>query len=76
MPKELIPIPPIDYAKLLKARGHRRAADVARAVGISRQYLNLIEKGERTPNSSILTKLCWLYDLQLTDITNGTPKTT
>ena len=63
--------PTIDFSKLREARGSRTILSVAQAVGISRQYLWLIEKGTRTPRGDVLAKLCWLYGLELSDISIG-----
>lgn len=64
----------IDYAKLREARGNRTASAVARAVGISRQHLWKIEEGKTVPSLTVLTDLCWLYGLELSDISNGFSK--
>lgn len=64
----------INPAKLKEARGNRSPQAVADAIGISRQHLWQIENGKRSPGSAILTKLCWLYDLELSDLTNGFSK--
>lgn len=61
----------INFAKLREARGNRTATSVADALEISRQHLWQIETGRRAPGSAILTKLCWLYGLDLSDITTG-----
>lgn len=61
----------INHAKLKEARGERSATAVAKALGISRQHLWRIEEGEQKPGSDVLARLCWLYDLKISDITNG-----
>lgn len=61
----------INSAKLKEARGERSAKAVAKALGISRQHLWRIEEGEQTPGADVLARLCWLYDLKISDITNG-----
>lgn len=61
----------VDFSKLKDARGERSQQAVAEAVGISRQHLWRIEEGRQKPGSEVLAKLCWLYDLKISDITNG-----
>lgn len=61
----------IDAAKLKEARGDRSPAVVAETIGISRQHLWRIEEGKQKPGADVLAKLCWLYDLKISDITNG-----
>lgn len=55
----------IDGKRLKKARGNRNMEDVAKAVGISRQFLFLLEKGTCEPSATILARLSWLYDKQI-----------
>ena len=62
----------IDGARLRKARGERKASDVAETIGISRQHLWLLETGQRTPSGKILAQLCWLYDKRVEDFTTKT----
>ncbi len=64
----------IDATKLREARGNRSAAAVARAVGISRQHLWQVETGRCVPGSDVLASLCWLYGLELSDVSNGFSK--
>lgn len=61
----------INPKKLREARGSRSATAVAETIGISRQHLWQIETGRRKAGSEILAKLCWLYDLSISDIANG-----
>jgi hypothetical protein len=61
----------ISPAKLRGARGTRSPGEVARMLGISYQYLHMIESGKRNVPSSVLVKMCKLYAieniLELTD---------
>jgi DNA-binding XRE family transcriptional regulator len=61
----------INSTKLRDARGSRSVTAVAEAIGISRQHLWQIETGKRKPGSVILAKLCWLYDLDISDVAKG-----
>lgn len=53
----------IDSAKLRTARGNRPLREVAQQVGISYQYLNMIELGNRRVPSNVLVKLLILYGM-------------
>lgn len=55
--------------KLKKARGKRIQSQVARAVGVSRQHLSLIEAGKTRPNSDVLARLCLLYGVEIHELT-------
>lgn len=59
----------IDAARLKKARGDRKAADVAETIGITRQHLWLLETGRCAPSGKILAQLCWLYGKEVKDFT-------
>lgn len=54
----------IDPAKLREARGERKAAQIAATLGISKQYLSMIELGRRSVPSDVLVKMCSLYDVR------------
>jgi transcriptional regulator with XRE-family HTH domain len=58
-------------SKLKMARGKRSPVETARQLGISYQYLNMIENGKRNVPSDVLVKMCKLYSikdiLELTD---------
>lgn len=58
--------------KLREARGNRTQEFVAEAVGVTRQYLSMIENGYCTPGGKLLIKLCALYDVNLADLTTKT----
>lgn len=56
--------------KLKSARGQRSPVETARQLGISYQYLNMIENGKRDVPSEVLVKMCKLYGVgNLLDIT-------
>ena len=59
-------------AKLKAARGERSPAETARKLGISRQYLNMIENGKRGVPSGVLIKMCQLYQVHnVLELTNA-----
>lgn len=51
----------IDATKLRAARGGRPLGEVASKLGISNQYLSMIELGNRRIPSNVLVKLLILY---------------
>ena len=64
----------IDPDKLRAARGSRKAASVARLLGISRSSLNHYEKGRQNPPGDILARLLTFYGVNIADVTNERPK--
>lgn len=50
--------------KLKAARGTRPPSEVARNLGISYQYLNMIENGKRNVSAVVLVNMCKLYDVR------------
>ena len=58
----------ISPPKLLRARGERSRDEVARAVGISRQHLWLIETGKCRPSAEVVARLCYLYGIEIRDL--------
>lgn len=58
----------ISPEKLCEARGNRTQEYVAEAVGVTRQYLSMIENGKCTPGGKLLIKLCALYDVELSNL--------
>lgn len=54
----------IDPARLKAARGHRSPTETARLLGISYQYLHMIEAGKRNVPSEVLVKMCALYGIE------------
>lgn len=59
----------ISPIKLKKARGKLKQAHVARMVGIHRQHLWGIEKGNCRPSADVLARLCALYGVEVSDLT-------
>lgn len=53
----------IDPAKLRAARGCRPLLEVAKQIGITEQYLSMIELGQRRVPSNVLAKLLILYGM-------------
>ena len=61
--------------KLKAARGDRPPVETARQLGISYQYLNMIENGKRDVPSEVLVKMCKLYGISnLLDLTTECEK--
>lgn len=59
--------------KLKSARGSRPPVETARQLGISYQYLNMIENGKRDVPSEVLVKMCKLYGIgNLLELTTET----
>jgi len=58
----------IDPVKLVKARGDRAAAQVARDTGLSRQQLWNYENGLFKPSGDTVAKLCLHYGIQIKDL--------
>jgi transcriptional regulator with XRE-family HTH domain len=61
----------IDFRRLKELRGNRTMVAVAEAIGITRQHLWQIESGKRSPGAKILTQLCWLYDIEFSDLSKS-----
>ncbi|NLE81361.1 MAG: helix-turn-helix transcriptional regulator [Rhodococcus sp.] len=56
------------YGKVLREERldqDRSLDDVARSVGMSKQYLSEIERGKKEPSSEILRSVCGALDLQV-----------
>ncbi|MCD5970217.1 helix-turn-helix domain-containing protein [Pseudomonas quasicaspiana] len=51
--------PSLDQLAALRAAKGLEVAQLARTVGISPSYLEMIERGERTPDAAILRSLAW-----------------
>lgn len=61
----------ISPPKLRQARGRRVASHVAKTIGISRQHLFSIEKGDTRPNADVLARLCLLYGVEIGELTRA-----
>lgn len=53
----------LNIFKLLRTCYGFEAAEVAKETGITKQYLNAIERGEHYPSGELLDKFCSLYKL-------------
>lgn len=58
----------IDIEKLQKARGLRGLSAVAREVGVSYQYMWMLETGKRVPSLQVLARLCDIYGIGIADL--------
>ncbi len=54
--------------KLARTKKDMTQKDLAEAVGISRQTINAIEKGEYNPTIKLCLKICWVLDVGLDDL--------
>lgn len=54
--------------KLRRARGKRSQEEAAAIIGISREYLSMIENGQSLPNVNIVARLCLLYGVEIRDL--------
>lgn len=61
----------IDPATLRAARGDRSPSEIAKKLGISYQYLWMIETGKRGISGDILARMCLLYEVTIEDILRG-----
>lgn len=62
----------IDPSKLREARERKgfSQAQVAQAVGVQKAAISKIEVGQGLPSANILARLCELYGVEISDITN------
>lgn len=72
MSTQIIALPEvrIDPNKLREARGERVQSHVARDVGIDRQRLSDYERGVCDPPADVLARLCILYGIDISHLTN------
>ncbi|MCQ2996646.1 helix-turn-helix transcriptional regulator [Pseudomonas quasicaspiana] len=56
---EVAELPGLDQLAVLRAAKGLEVAQLARTVGISPSYLEMIERGERIPDAAILRSLAW-----------------
>ncbi len=54
--------------KAARARKDMTQKDLADAIGVSRQTINAIEKGEYNPTIKLCLKICWALDARLDDL--------
>jgi alanine-synthesizing transaminase len=64
----------IDPSKLREARERKgfSQAQVAQAVGVQKAAISKIEVGQGLPSANILARLCELYSVDISEITNRT----
>lgn len=54
--------------KVARARKDMTQKDLAECIGVSRQTINAIEKGEFNPTIKLCLKICWTLDTQLDEL--------
>lgn len=54
--------------RLIELRAGRPAEKVAKGIGISRQMLNFIESGERTPSLAVAKRIADYYHVSVDEI--------
>lgn len=54
--------------KLARTRKDMTQKDLAERIGVSRQTINAIEKGEYNPTIKLCLKICWALDTQLDEL--------
>lgn len=62
----------VDPSKLREARERKgfTQSQVAQAVGVQKAAISKIEVGQGLPSANILARLCELYGVDISDITN------
>lgn len=54
--------------KLARTKKDMTQKELAEKVGVSRQTINAIEKGEYNPTIKLCLKLCWALDTRLDEL--------
>lgn len=54
--------------KIARAEKDMTQKQLAEAVGVSRQTINAIEKGEYNPTIKLCRKICWVLEKRLDDL--------
>ena len=54
--------------KLARTRMDMTQKDLAESIGVSRQTINAIEKGEYNPTIKLCLKICWVLDTGLDEL--------
>lgn len=54
--------------KVACARKDMTQKDLAESIGVSRQIINAIEKGEYNPTIKLCLKICWALDTRLDEL--------
>ena len=60
--------------KIARARKDMTQKELAEQIGVSRQTINAIEKGEYNPTIKLCLKICWALDCRLDDLLGGERK--
>ncbi len=54
--------------KLARTKKDMTQKDLSEKIGVSRQTINAIEKGEYNPTIKLCLKICWALDTRLDDL--------
>ncbi len=54
--------------KLARTKKDMTQKELAEKIGVSRQTINAIEKGEYNPTIKLCLKICWALDAQLDEL--------
>lgn len=54
--------------KLARTKAEMTQKDLAEKIGVSRQTINAIEKGEYNPTIKLCLKICWELDAKLDEL--------
>lgn len=54
--------------KLARTKKDMTQKDLAEKIGVSRQTINAIEKGEYNPTIKLCLKICWALDARLDEL--------
>lgn len=54
--------------KVARTKKDMTQKDLANAIGVSRQTINAIEKGEYNPSIKLCLKICWALDTKLDEL--------
>lgn len=54
--------------KLARTKKDLTQKDLAEKIGVSRQTINAIEKGEYNPTIKLCLKICWALDARLDEL--------
>lgn len=54
--------------KLARVEKDLSQDDLAKEIGVSRQTINMIEKGKYNPSLSLCLSICWALDKKLDDL--------
>lgn len=56
------------YLKELRKKAGFKQCDVAEKLGITRDYVSMLERGKRRPGRDVVYKMAKLYEIPLDDI--------